>query len=92
MGSEGLTAEGDMRDISTCWQYAPHGWHAHAAGPCFERYEQAVAYRDWLEGQGLTWASDSDRALLGWYRNGGQKLHVQSARSWASKFRRGSEE
>ncbi len=34
----------DMRAISRCWQNA--GWHAHAAGPCFDKYEQAVTYRD----------------------------------------------
>jgi hypothetical protein len=56
----------DMRDISTCWQYS--GWHAKGAGPCFDTYEMAVAYRDWLESMGRSWASEEDRVALGWYR------------------------
>lgn len=43
----------DTRDLSTCWQ--KNGWHVHMAGPCFDTYEQALAYRDALHARGLTW-------------------------------------
>lgn len=49
------TEERDMRDISTCWQN--FGWHAYGAGPCFDTYEQAIAYRDKLDEHGITWKS-----------------------------------
>lgn len=43
-----------MRGISRCWQ---GGWHAYMAGPCFETREQAIAYRDELDREGVTWKS-----------------------------------
>lgn len=36
------------------------GWHAYAAGPCFDKHEQAVAYRDRLDAHGITWKSQND--------------------------------
>jgi hypothetical protein len=42
--------ERDMRNISRCWQYS--GWHAHGAGPCFDTYEEAIAYRDYYDKYG----------------------------------------
>ena len=46
------STERDMRGISTCWQYGPNGWHAYGAGPCFDTYEQAIAYRDFTDKHG----------------------------------------
>jgi hypothetical protein len=43
------TLDRDMRNISTCWQYAPNGWHAYGAGPCFDTYEAAIKYRDLID-------------------------------------------
>jgi len=57
----------DMRGISTCWQYGPRGWHAYGAGPCFDDYETAIRYRDWLDREGIGWASEDDRRFRGWY-------------------------
>lgn len=45
--------ERDMRSLSKCWQN--DGWHVYGAGPCFEKYEQAIAYRDGLDREGITW-------------------------------------
>ena len=36
-----------MVGISRCWQNS--GWHAHGAGPCFAKYEQAIVFRDLVE-------------------------------------------
>lgn len=43
----------DMRGISRCWQN--DGWHVYKAGPCFDKYEQAIAYRASLDAEGVTW-------------------------------------
>ena len=31
------------------------GYHAYAAGPCFRTHEQAIAYRDSLDREGVKW-------------------------------------
>lgn len=43
----------DMRGLSQCWVNL--GWHAYMAGPCFDTREQARAYRDGLDRDGITW-------------------------------------
>ena len=47
------TTERDMRGITRCWQH--NGWHVYMAGPCFDTYEQAIAYRNSLDAEGITW-------------------------------------
>ena len=47
--------ERDRRGISVCSRYL--GWHVYSAGPCFDTYEQAVKYRDYLDAKGVTWES-----------------------------------
>lgn len=42
-----------MRGISRCWQNS--GYHVYMAGPCFDTPEQARAYRDQLDREGVTW-------------------------------------
>jgi len=48
-----MTNPPDMRAISRCARSA--GWHVYMAGPCFDRYEQAIKYRDYLDAKGITW-------------------------------------
>jgi len=44
----------DELHITSCWQF---GFHAYAAGPCFDSKADAVAYRDKLDAHGITWHS-----------------------------------
>ncbi len=53
MSAESEAGERDMRGLTRCWQH--NGWHVYKAGPCFDRYEQAIAYRDSLDAEGVTW-------------------------------------
>jgi RNase P/RNase MRP subunit POP5 len=41
------------RGITRCWQN--HGYHVYMAGPCFDTFEEAVAYRDRLDAKGVRW-------------------------------------
>lgn len=43
----------DMKGISRCSRYL--GWHAYKAGPCFDSYEEVLAYRNSLDAEGVTW-------------------------------------
>lgn len=43
----------DMRGIDRCSRYL--GWHVYGAGPCFDRYEQALRYREELDREGIKW-------------------------------------
>lgn len=61
-----------MRRISRCWQ---GGWHANAAGPCFDTPERAMAFRDreddrlrlWCEARANRFACyDDDGRALTW--------------------------
>lgn len=49
------TTDRDIRSFSRCARF--EGWHAYKAGPCFDTYEQAAAYRDSLDAEGVTWRS-----------------------------------
>ena len=43
----------EQRGLTTCWQN--QGWHVYAAGPCFDTKDQAIAYRNSLDREGVTW-------------------------------------
>lgn len=45
----------DARGLSTCWRNL--GWHVYKAGPCFDTKDQAIAYRDSLDAEGVVWRS-----------------------------------
>lgn len=38
--------------ISRCWQ---GGYHVYMAGPCFNKLEQALAYKESLDKEGVKW-------------------------------------
>jgi hypothetical protein len=44
----------DTDNISICRDM---GFHVYMAGPCFDTREQAIAYRDELDKEGITWKS-----------------------------------
>jgi hypothetical protein len=48
-----MTTARDTRALSRCWQN--QGWHVYSAGPCFDEYENAIKYRDYLDAKGITW-------------------------------------
>lgn len=52
MASEITEQAKDMRRISICWH---GGWHACAAGPCFDTHEQAIAHRNDVENEDKPW-------------------------------------
>lgn len=45
-----------MRGLSSC-RHNYGCWHVYGAGPCFDTKEQARAYRDSLDREGVTWRS-----------------------------------
>lgn len=51
-------ADRDMRGISVC--HHNFGWHVYMAGPCFDTYEEAIAYRVSLDAEGVTWRPQRD--------------------------------
>jgi len=51
--SDEPATERDMRAITRCSRYS--GWHVYKAGPCFDTYAQALAYRESLDAEGVTW-------------------------------------
>lgn len=44
--------------ISRCWQN--QGFHVYKAGPCFDTLEQAIAYKESLDAEGVTWRSQRE--------------------------------